>query len=53
MRFNVQLKHLSSGQWQARYIGGQVETLTVTDGQRERVLERMKESIRYHLEWCP
>ena len=53
MRFDVQLKLLSSGQWQARYIGGKVETLTVVDEKRERALERMREAIRYHLEYCP
>jgi hypothetical protein len=53
MKFNVQLKHLGTGQWQVRYIGGQVETLNVVDEKKDRALERMRESIRYHLEYCP
>ncbi len=53
MKFNVQLKHLSTGQWQVRYIGGKVETLNVVDEKKERALERMRDSIRYHLEYCP
>ena len=40
-------------QWQARYIGGKVETLDLTADTREAVLERMRENIRYHLEYCP
>ncbi len=53
MKFDVRLKQLRSGQWQARYIGGKVETLDLVADTREAVLERMRDSIRYHLEYCP
>jgi hypothetical protein len=53
MKFPIQLKQTRDGEWQARYIGGQVESLLVKDSLRDRALARMKENIRYHLEWCP
>jgi hypothetical protein len=53
MKFEVRLKQLGDGSWHARYIGGQVEHLSLRDATREAVLERMKDNIRYHLEWCP
>jgi hypothetical protein len=42
-----------SGSWHARHIGGKVESLSVRDVSREAVLAKMKDNIRYHLEWCP
>ncbi|MCC6334940.1 MAG: hypothetical protein IT380_13265 [Myxococcales bacterium] len=53
MRFEVRLKQLGDGSWHARYIGGKVESLSIHDASREVALQRMKDDIRYHLEWCP
>jgi hypothetical protein len=53
MRFDVRVKQLRTGQWQARYIGGKVETLDLIADTKEAVIERMRENIRYHLEYCP
>ena len=53
MKFEIKLKQLRDGQWQARYIGGKVETLDLTSESREGVLQRMRDTIRYHLEYCP
>jgi hypothetical protein len=53
MKFEIRLKQLRTGEWQARYIGGKVETIDLIDSSKEAVLERMKDNIRYHLEYCP
>lgn len=53
MKFEVRVKQLGDGGWQVRYIGGQVESLSIRDPSRAQALERMKAEIRYHLEWCP
>lgn len=54
MKFEVRVKQLGDGGWQARYIGGRVESLALRDASRAQALERMKAEIRcYHLEWCP
>ncbi len=53
MKFEINLKQLRDGSWHARYIGGKVETLDLTDESKEAVLERMRANIRYHLEYCP
>lgn len=54
MKYPVTVKRLMDGKWQARYLGGQwVEPLTVVSETREALLDRMKETIRYHIEWCP
>jgi len=53
MKFEVRMKQLSSGAFQARYIGGKVETITVNADTRDEVLAKMKDHIRYHLEYCP
>ena len=53
MKFEIRLKRLRDGAWQARYIGGKVETIDVTAETKEAVLERMRANIRYHLEYCP
>lgn len=53
MRFDVKVKQLRTGQWQARYIGGKVETLDLTADSKQAVIDRMRENIRYHLEYCP
>ena len=42
MQFEVRLKQLGDGSWHARYIGGQVEHLSLRDATREAVLERMQ-----------
>jgi hypothetical protein len=53
MKFEIRVKQLRDGNWQARYIGGKVETLDLTADSKEAVLDRMRETIRYHLEYCP
>ena len=53
MKFEVRIKQLSSGGFQARYIGGKVETITVNGDTRDEALSKMKDDIRYHLEYCP
>jgi hypothetical protein len=53
MKFEIRVKQLRRGEWQARYIGGKVETIDLIDASKEAVLERMRENIRYHLEYCP
>jgi hypothetical protein len=53
MKFEVRVKQLRGGQWQARYIGGRVETIDVTADSKDAVLEKMRDNIRYHLEYCP
>ena len=53
MKFEVRLKQLRDGQWQARYIGGKVETIDVSAESKDAVLEKMRDNIRYHLEYCP
>ncbi|MFN7131651.1 MAG: hypothetical protein ACK4N5_06185 [Myxococcales bacterium] len=54
MKFDVTVKQLSDGTWLARYLGGStVEPLTAGGTTREAALERMRETIRYHLEYCP
>lgn len=53
MKFEIRLKQLRDGAWQARYIGGKVETIDVTAETKEAVLERMRANLRYHLEYCP
>jgi hypothetical protein len=53
MKFEIRVKQLRDGSWQARYIGGKVETLDLTADSKEAVLDRMRENIRYHLEYCP
>ena len=53
MKFDVRVKQLRTGQWQARYLGGKVETLDLIADTKEAVIERMRENIRYHLEYCP
>ena len=53
MKFEVKVKQLRSGQWQARYIGGKVETLDLIADTEAAVIEKMRENIRYHLEYCP
>jgi hypothetical protein len=53
MKFEIRVKQLRDGSWQARYIGGKVETIDVSAESQEAVLQRMKENIRYHLEYCP
>ncbi len=45
MKFEIRLKQLRDGSWQARYIGGKVETLDLTADSKEAVLERMRDSI--------
>lgn len=54
MKYAVTVKRLIDGKWQARYLGGKwVEPLSAEGETREAALDRMKESIRYHIEWCP
>jgi hypothetical protein len=53
MRFEIRVKQLRDGSWQARYIGGKVETLDLQADTKEAVLDRMRANIRYHLEYCP
>jgi len=53
MKFEIRVKQLRGGAWQARYIGGKVETIDVTADTKEAVLESMRNNIRYHLEYCP
>ena len=48
MKFDVRVKQLRTGQWQARYIGGKVETLDLIADSKEAVIERMRDNIRYH-----
>ena len=53
MKFEIRVKQLRDGAWQARYIGGKVETIDVAAESKETVLEKMRAHIRYHLEYCP
>lgn len=53
MRFEIRVKQLRDGSWQARYIGGKVETIDLSADTKEAVLDRMRANIRYHLEYCP
>ncbi len=53
MKFDARVKALIDGGWQARYIGGKVETLTCRGATKDEALEKLKAEIRYHLEYCP
>lgn len=53
MRFDVRVKQLLDGSWQARYLGGKVESLAAVDPSREVALQKLRDELRYHLEYCP
>ena len=53
MKFEVKVKQLRTGQWQARYIGGKVETLDLLADTQEAVIERMREPAAAGLYFRP
>ena len=53
MKFPCSVKQLIDGRWQALSLGtiaGNVEVLADT---KEAVLSRLRDEIRYKIEWCP
>ncbi|HZN92167.1 MAG TPA: hypothetical protein VFB81_05660 [Myxococcales bacterium] len=53
MKYPVTVKKLIDGQWQARCMASVVGEVVSLANDREDALERMRNEIRYRLEFCP
>jgi hypothetical protein len=53
MKYPVTVKKLIDGKWQARCLASVVGEVVALGDDREGVLERMRNEIRYRLEFCP
>ncbi len=53
MTYPCTLKYLIDGQWQARSLGTDVGNVEVIAASRRQAVERLRDEIRYRLEWCP
>lgn len=53
MKYPCTLKKLMDGGWLARSLGSEVGNVTATGPTREAALERLRDEIRYRIEWCP
>lgn len=53
MKYPVTVKKLIDGKWQARCLASVVGEVVSLGDDREAVLARIKDEIRYRLEFCP
>lgn len=53
MKYAVTVKKLIDGQWQARCLASVVGEVVSLGGSREEALERIRNELRYRLEFCP
>lgn len=53
MKYKATVKRLIDGKWQARSVASVVGDVVVQGDSREDALERMKNELRYRLEFCP
>ena len=53
MKYRVSVKKLIDGKWQARCLTSVVGDVVVQGDSRDDTLERMKNELRYRLEFCP
>lgn len=53
VRFPCTVKQLMDGAWQARCMASSVGTVVVEAPNREEVLDRMRDEIRFRVEFCP
>jgi hypothetical protein len=53
VKYPVNVKKLIDGKWQARCMASVVGEVVTLGDSREDALERIKNEIRYRLEFCP
>lgn len=53
MQFLCEISNLGAQGWQGRYAGRELGTVTVTAPTREAVIEKLRQELRYRLEFCP
>jgi hypothetical protein len=53
MKYPVTVKKLIDGKWQARCLASVVGEVVSLGDDREAALGRIKDEIRYRLEFCP
>jgi hypothetical protein len=52
MKFRCTIKCLSNGQWSVRHEGADVGHVEVTAASRDEALDKMRDELRYRLEFC-
>ncbi|RME55704.1 MAG: hypothetical protein D6795_02585 [Deltaproteobacteria bacterium] len=53
MKYRVTVKRLLDGRFYARCNTAPMGVCETTGGNREEALEKLRNEIRYQLEWCP
>jgi len=53
VRFPCTIKPLMDGSWQASCLASSVGTVVVEGESRDQVLDRMRDEIRFRVEFCP
>ena len=53
MKFACQLQQQTPGTWNVRYEGADLGSVEVTAASREEALTKMRDELRFRLEYCP
>jgi hypothetical protein len=53
MKFPCTLTRRGDGRWSARHSGPGLGTVEVTAASRDEALVKLRDELRYRVEWCP
>jgi hypothetical protein len=53
MKLTCTVSRLASGKWLARHAGSSTGQVEVTAPTRDEALTKMRDELKYRIEWCP